>query len=78
MAHHEVAPERTKYPLLDTALDSTCYLYDFLVEELRIATDPVYFLPRYLKVYYQQILAQAEELAKVAYEASRNVEERVK
>jgi hypothetical protein len=78
VAHHEVDPERTKYPLLDTALDSTCYLYDFLVEELRIASDPVYFLPRYLKVYYQQILAQAEKLAKVAYEASRNVEERVK
>ena len=78
VAHHTKDPKLTKYPNLDTALASTFFFYGHLVTLLKDAPEPVYFLPKDLSRYYEQLLSHAKQVSAAAYEASRGIEDKVK
>jgi hypothetical protein len=78
VAHHALTPKNMRYPQLHVALDSTCFIYDSITAELEKLQPAHYMLPKSLKVYYDRLLPQATAQAKVAFEASRNLEDRVK
>lgn len=78
VAHHTKDPRFTKYPRLDTALRSTFFLYGHLVNQLKDAPEPVYFLPKDLSRYYERLLSHAGQVSAAAYEASRGIEDKVK
>jgi hypothetical protein len=78
IAHHAEKPKYTRYPPLDVALDSTCFIYDAIAAELARQKPALYMLPKHLWVYYDRILLQATQQAKIAFEASRHLEDRVK
>lgn len=78
VAHHTTEPRLTKYPRLDVALASTFFLYGHLVDQLKDASDPIYFIPKKMSNYYQRLVPHAKDVARAAYEASRGIEDKVK
>lgn len=71
VAHHESNPDRDRYPDLEIALRSSIYLYQYLINELRVLKISDH--PDDLSEHYQVILDENRELVAAAYNATNNL-----
>lgn len=75
IAHHIEDGGVKNYPRLDLALESSYYYYAYLIKELRALGEMKY--PDDLREYSDNFAAQANEIAKVALEATSRMNEKV-
>jgi hypothetical protein len=71
IAHHQKDLNRTYYPRLDIALESSFYYYSWLVNNLEQLN--IYFDDNDLKEYYDDFLLQISIFADVSYLSTQNI-----
>lgn len=75
VAHHQSNPNITHYLDLGPALTACFYYYEKLIAELHNLK--VYDYPDDLESYFESSLSQASDFSKIAYEATKEIEEKV-
>ena len=75
ISHHQKDPGVTIYPDFDKAIEASYYYYDYLIKKLRDLGNTQY--PDNLKDYYDRCLEQATRFSETAYNATKDIEEKV-
>lgn len=75
VAHYSELPPDAKYPVLDDALNSSYYYYQYLIAELRVLGEKRF--PDDLEEYCERFSQQIKEVAERAVTATSDIQEQV-
>ena len=75
VAHHIELNRVANYPVLDLALNSSCFYYSYLIKELRSLGETRY--PYDLRIYCEEFESQARDIAATAVASTAVIKERV-